>query len=207
MRDVFLKNEFIHIWDFRNKVETLADQLEVSHGNDIDELQVSQAHEFPGFKAGDLLLSYRNLNLIFVIDQETLDVKWWRIGATDRQHDPDWEKGAITAFSNNTVGARKGHSDIVRIDVDTMQHTTLVDGEKYSMFSFINARQNLTAFDTRIMTSSTQGWILEVDDNDKLVFSFLNTYDSELGSSLHLSEAFRVKPSYFTRKFWESCES
>tara|TARA_R110002072_G_scaffold101954_5_gene224508 strand:- start:217 stop:1554 length:1338 start_codon:yes stop_codon:yes gene_type:complete len=207
MKDVMLQNEFIHIFNARKHAKTNGDIFDVSHANDIDELSDSQAQQFPDFNAGDLLLSYRNLNLIFVLDPDTLDIKWWRAGATDHQHDADWENGAITSFSNNMTGARKGHSDIVRIDVDTGKPSTVVDGKDHSIFSIINARQNTTEFDTRIITSSTQGWALEVDENDTLVFSFINTYDNEMGTLLHLSEAYRVKPSYFTHEFWEDCGS
>lgn len=207
MKDVMLQNEFIHIFNARKHAKTNGDIFDVSHANDIDELSDSQAQQFPDFNAGDLLLSYRNLNLIFVLDPDTLDIKWWRAGATDHQHDADWENGAITSFSNNMTGARKGHSDIVRIDVDTGKPSTIVDGKDHSIFSIINARQNKTEFDTRIITSSTQGWALEVDENDTLVFSFINTYDDETGTLLHLSEAYRVNPSYFTHEFWEDCGS
>lgn len=207
MKDVVKKNEFIHIFNMRKHAKTNTDMFDVSHANDIDELQGLQVNQFPNFNAGDLLLSFRNLNLIFIMDPKTLVIKWWRIGATDHQHDSDWENGAITSFSNNMTGARKGHSDIVRIDVDTMQHSTIVDGKDHSIFSIINARQNLTEFGTRIITSSTQGWVLEMDDNDTLVFSFVNTYDDEVGNLLHVSQAYRVKPNYFTHKFWEDCGS
>ena len=209
MKEAYRKNEFTHIFNLQKNFNSVkpSNWWNISHGNDIEELDASKSADFPAFNSGDLLLSYRSQNVIFILDPETLEVKWWRIGATDRQHDADWENGVITAFSNNNVGARKGHSDIVRIDVDTMKHDTLVDGKRHSIYSTINARQQLTAFDTRIITSSTQGWVLEVDDNDKLVFSFLNTYDSEDKTSLHLAEAYRLKPGYFTHKFWEECES
>ena len=206
MKDAMLKNDSIHIFDIRQNARTLEDIYDASHANDIDELTVSQAPEFPAFSAGDLLLSYRNLNLIFVIDPKTLQIKWWRIGATDRQHDADWENGAITSFSNNMSGARKGHSDIVRIDMDAMQHDIIVDGKEYSMFSVINARQELTDFNTRIMTSSTQGWVLELDERGELVFTFINTYNAQRGTTLHLSEAYRLKPDFFTTKFWQECK-
>ncbi len=208
MKDVYEKNEFDHIFYLQKNTfpSTFADWMDISHGNDIEELPASKASDFPGFAIGDLLISYRNHNLIFIVDPKTLDIKWWRIGATGRQHDPDWEDGGfITAFSNNSVGARKGHSDIVQIDVDTMEHTILVDGEKHSIFSLINARHQLTDYGTRLITSSTQGWILEVDNNDQVVFSFLNNYETNELKALHVSDAFRFKPNYFSSEFWESC--
>ncbi|MCB1705008.1 MAG: hypothetical protein KDI17_09095 [Halioglobus sp.] len=206
MKDVMLENDSVHLFDIRQNALTLKYVYDASHANDIDELSVSQASQFPAFSAGDLLLSYRNLNLVFVLDPQTLQIKWWRVGAANRQHDPDWENGAITTFSNNMSGAREGHSDIVRIDPDTLQHEIIVDGSEYSMFSIINARQNLTGYGTRMITSSTQGWVLELDDSGELVFTFINTYNAERRTTLHLSEAYRLEPGFFSHQFWEECK-
>ncbi|MCB1689391.1 MAG: hypothetical protein KDI33_12940, partial [Halioglobus sp.] len=205
MEDVMLKNDAIHIFDIRQNARTMKDIYDVSHANDIDELTAEQAAEFPAFSAGDLLMSYRNLNLVFVIDPTSLEIKWWRIGAANRQHDADWEQGAITVFSNNMSGARKGYSDIVRIDPNSLHHEIIVDGKELGMFSVINARQNLTDFNTRMITSSTQGWALELDSDGELVFTYINTYNAERDTSLHLSEAYRLKSDFFTSRFWEQC--
>jgi hypothetical protein len=205
MKDVMLKNDSIHIFDIRQNALTQKDIYDVSHANNIDELSVTQAPEFPGFTPGDLLLSYRNMNLIFVIDPQSLEIKWWRIGAANRQHDANWEQGTITAFSNNMSGARKGFSDIVKIDPNTMQHEIILDGKEHSIFSIINARQNLTDFNTRMIASSTQGWALEFDDNDELVFTYINTYNAKRETALHLSKAYRLKPDFFENRFWEEC--
>ena len=206
MEEVMLENDAIHLFDIRQNARNQKDIFDVSHANDIDELTVAQAPDFPAFKPGDLLMSYRNLNLIFVIDPESLQIKWWRVGAANRQHDADWENGSITSYSNNMSGVRKGHSDIVRIDPDSLQHEVIVDGKDYSMFSIINARQNLTSFNTRMITNSTQGWALELDDAGELVFTYINTYNAKRKTSLHLSEAYRLRRGFFTGRFWEQCK-
>ncbi|CAA0111813.1 Uncharacterised protein [Halioglobus japonicus] len=206
MEEVMLNNDAIHLFDIRQNARNQKDIFDVSHANDIDELTVAQAKDFPAFKPGDLLMSYRNLNLIFVIDPKTLQIKWWRVGATNRQHDSDWENGTITSFSNNMSGARKGHSDIVRIDPNSLHHEVIVDGKDLSMFSIINARQNLTDFNTRMITSSTQGWALELDNAGELVFTYINTYNAKRKTDLHLSETYRLKQDFFTNRFWEQCK-
>jgi hypothetical protein len=201
MHDVRMHNPFVHIFNLQRNINT----QDISHGNDIEPLDSRMAPKFPRFKAGDLLLSYRTQNLLFVLDPDSLKVKWWKVGISDRQHDADWEAdGRITVFSNNEVTARN-YSDIIAIDPETREYRAIVNGEKYSFHSDINGRQQRTPFATRLVTSTTQGWVFEVDDNGRIVFSFVNNYDSEKQHSLDLTEAYRLPENYFDKEFWKTC--
>ena len=57
----------------------------MTHGNDIDPLPAALAPDFPQFAPDDLVISYATTNLLFVLDPESLKVKWWRVGITDYQ--------------------------------------------------------------------------------------------------------------------------
>ena len=50
------------------------------HINDVEVLPSKLAHAFPQFAAGDIMVSARELNLVFIIDRRTHAVKWWRVG-------------------------------------------------------------------------------------------------------------------------------
>ena len=204
MAEVRAKNPLTHIFHLQRDENT--DLKDVSHGNDIDPLGEEMARHFPQFEAGDLLISFRTQNLLFVLDPDTLKIKWWRIGAWDRQHDPDWEpNGTISVFSNNQVADRP-YSDVVGIDPRTLESSLLVDGGKLNFYSEINGDQALTAYGTRMVTSTTQGWSFEVDEQGQVVFSFVNTYEGARNSALNISEAQRLPEGFFTTEFWKQCE-
>jgi hypothetical protein len=73
------------------------------HINDIEPLTEAMAPAFPQFRAGDLLVDFRNMDLIVVLDRDTHEIKWHAYGPWKKQHDPDFEAdGTISVFSNNT---------------------------------------------------------------------------------------------------------
>jgi hypothetical protein len=208
MSKVRAANPDLYIWDlqhhgFRN-VADMKSRGDMTHGNDIEPLSVDLAASFPAFEPGDLLISYATTNLVFVLDPATLKVKWWRVGITDFQHDPDWEPGGdIVIFSNNW---RTGvYSDIVAINPADSQHRVILGGKKYDFRKGINGNHQRTAFGTRMITSAQQGWTFEVDDTGRRVFSFVNNVDSDSREAMHLSESWRFEEGYFQSSFWETC--
>ena len=54
-----------------------------------------------------------------------------------------------------------------------------------------------------MITSAQQGWVVEVDENQERVFSFINNLDFENRKALHVSDAFYFDADYFDEKFWE----
>ena len=180
----------------------------MTHGNDIEPLPNELAASFDQFDAGDLLISYASTNLVFVLDPDSLEVKWWRMGIADYQHDPDWEEdGYIRIFNNQLRHKVHGEdfSEIVSIDPVTYESEIIFSGEKTEFTSGCCGRHQVTEYDSRIMTSARQGWALEVDGAGEIVFSYINTYDSEAGKALFLSNALRYPAEYFDGKPWEDC--
>lgn len=82
---------------------------ELLHLNDVEPLSPSMADEYPLFEAGNLLVSLRDLHLVFVVDPETRKVKWHAFGPFIRQHDPDFiGDGKIGVLDNNPDGTHRG---------------------------------------------------------------------------------------------------
>lgn len=82
---------------------------DVMHLNDIESLSGSMAEEYPLFDAGDLLVSLRNLDLVFVVDPQTRRVKWHTTDQFIEQHDADFlGERWIGVFDNNRDGTFRG---------------------------------------------------------------------------------------------------
>ncbi|MBZ0129355.1 MAG: arylsulfotransferase family protein [Rhodobacteraceae bacterium] len=164
------------------------------HGNDIEELLPGMAAAFPMFAPGDLMASFRTLNLIFVFDPVTLKVKWWRQGATQQQHDPDFlPDGGIMIYDNRWDNPP---SKITRIDPATNIVTTLLDGADHDFFSADRGKAQWLD-GALLVTSSRQGRVFEVDRSGRVTFDFVNLYDDGEGLRGLVSEAIALPPDYF----------
>jgi hypothetical protein len=203
MTEVRNANPNLNIWNL--VLFSDEEKGHMTHGNDIEPLPAALVEDFPQFERGDLLISYASTNLIFVLDPDDLTVKWWRVGLSDWNHDPDWEPGGTISIYSNNFRSVKPHSDITVVDPTNMAFHVAVEGADYDFLSEANGRQQLTPYGTRYVTSSRQGWAFEVDAEGKLVSSFLNTLGEEGQQALHLGEALRFREDYFDNKFWKTC--
>lgn len=157
------------------------------HLNDVEPLPAAIAPAFPGFQAGDLLVSVRSLNLIFVVDPQTLQVRWWHSGSWRRQHDPDWQPtGEISLFDNRM---NRDYSRIVSIVPGTREVKVRFDGRANDFYSRIRGKHQFTGAGTLLVTSPQQGRVFEVEADGHSVFEMLNTRPGKGEFNYPLSEA------------------
>lgn len=147
------------------------------HLNDVEALPRALADRFPMFSAGDLLISARELNLIFVLDPDTLAIKWWRVGDTIRQHDPDWTaNGRLSVFNNRMA---RDYSEIVEIDPATFARTVVVNGKDINFYSRVAGSHQRMPGGNILISSKYQGRVIEVTPNGDVALEFYSLLTDE----------------------------
>src|SRR5918996_1044046 len=152
----------------------LADPL---HTNTADVITEEAAANFAFGEAGHVLLSFRELGAIGVLDPQTARLQWVARGSWLGQHDPDiLPNGNILLFDNYGYFEKpEGRSRVIEFDPQTMeivwQYAGTVDGPFESL---IRASQERLANGNTLITESSGGRILEVTPAGAIVWEFVN---------------------------------
>ncbi|EKV28192.1 hypothetical protein C882_1193 [Caenispirillum salinarum AK4] len=188
---------------------------ELVHLNKIAELPSHMAPAFSGFEAGDLALSLRQRNLIFVVDPDDWRVKWHQVGPWVRQHDPEFNAdGSISVFNNNTYRTALNGDDHSALDAprvttimkafpsEGVTRTVLGERQGQEMLSVIRGKLDPTPNGGTLVTEFESGRAVEFDDRGRVVWEYINRYDEEW--VLEITEARSYPASFFTVDDW-SC--
>lgn len=164
------------------------------HANDVEPLSIGMAEAFPGFEAGDLLISLREINLVAVVDPESGALKWWQHGPWLKQHDPDFQPdGTITVYDN---GSGTGTSKIRRIDPETRETRTIMAGsDSFPFYSWQRGKHQVLESGNLLVTEAQHGRVFEVTPTGATVWERDMIWDAE--RNLIVTEARHVAPDFF----------
>lgn len=157
---------------------------DLTHMNDVEALDASDAASYPLFEAGDLVVSLRNLDLVFVLDPESRRVSW-HANLFIQQHDPDFiGDGWIGVFDNNVDGTDRGtmlggsrilalqpHTDSVRVLFPTSDSEPFYTERMGKWQRLANGNLLLTeAQPARVVEVTPDGrtaweWVAEADED------------------------------------------
>jgi len=165
------RNEAIEFW---NRVGYAGERFQYHHVNSIETIPSTvNAETDSHFRAGDLLLSARHVNNIFIIDQDTGRPVWSWQGAPelDWQHHPVMlSNGNILVFDN---GTRRGYSRVLELDPE--RQVTVWTYETERPTDFFTARggdaQRLPNGNT-LICESEKGHVFEVTRTGEIAWEF-----------------------------------
>ena len=147
---------------------------DIFHPNDIEVLKTEKAPLFPKFKAGDLLLSFRNTNLVAVIDVDTKELKWSMARPWIGQHDPDFgSDGKITVYNNHTD---LNQSSIIEIDPKTNKFSDRFGKGNLKFYSAYMGKHQMLPNGGALIVSPGEGRVIEVDSRGNVAFEFNNIF-------------------------------
>jgi hypothetical protein len=145
---------------------------DVLHTNSVKVLRPELQSQFPGFKAGQVLISMRHLDVVAVVDLGARKVVWAARGPWRAQHDAQFlPNGHLLIFDN--LGAPRG-SRVLEYDPRTQAFPWSYPGRPGSSF-FTRERgmaQRMSNGNTLIVNSQ-DGQLFEVTYGGDVVWTFL----------------------------------
>jgi hypothetical protein len=144
---------------------------DVLHTNSVKVLRPELQSQFPGFKAGQVLISIRHLDVVAVLDLDARKVVWAARGPWGAQHDAQFlPNGHLLIFDN--YGDPQG-SRVLEYDPRTQALPWLYPGRGGCSF-FTRARglaQRLPNGNT-LIANSEDGRLFEVTYGGDVVWTF-----------------------------------
>lgn len=153
---------------------------DVMHLNDVEVLSARMADQFPEFEAGDIMLSSRHFNQIWVLDGHSHALKWWIVGPTFGQHDPDFQPdGSITVLDNRPDEAMGG-SRILRIRPTERTFDVVYESSaKNTFYTPYRGKHQFLANGDILIAETDAGRAFEVTPQGDVVWSFVNGWDED----------------------------
>lgn len=172
--DALINSSFANMVDFTPYFSN----EDVLHTNTIQLITEETAQNFAKGKAGDVVLSFRDLGIIAVLDMDAEKVVWATRGPWLGQHDPDvLPNGDILLFDNQgqLADPQAGQSRILQINPETNGITWEYKGTAEQKFdSNIRADQQRLANGNTLITESSGGRLLEVTPEGEIVWEYHN---------------------------------
>jgi len=182
--DAIIDSDLAGLFNNNGKDHYEIETCDPLHLNDVRILTEDMAGRFPRFRPGDLLVSFRSLNGVGVLDPETKLFKWFYVGALQSQHSPRFHGNNRVLVFDNLGGLKKnGISRIMGIDVTTGEARTVfpkagVSIPSRSFFSKTAGHIEVHPDQQRMLVSWThQGLIWEIDiESGEVLWEAVNTH-------------------------------
>jgi len=149
------------------------------HLNDVEPFPSTMAEGF--FTSGDILVSLRNVNTVFVFNRHTGKLKYISTGMFIRQHDPDFIDGnTFSVFDNNAVPmGGPSHSRIVVVSLPEDKAEVFFEGSPQNpFFTAIMGKHQWLPNGNLLITESVAGRAFEISPQGETVWQYINYVDA-----------------------------
>ena len=162
--------EAIERSEYSDLLQRMSRHGDAMHTNTLEILDGRLSDRLPAFRAGNILLSIREINTVAVLDPMEERIVWALSGPWIKQHEPTvLENGRLLVFDNLGAG---GQSRVLEFDPLTQQIEWTYDGREHDLLSgTIGSSQRLPNGNT-LITESNAGRALEVARDGTIVWEF-----------------------------------
>ncbi|KQC15390.1 MAG: hypothetical protein APR56_01345 [Methanosaeta sp. SDB] len=146
---------------------------DILHTNTIERIKAGPWNGFAPFQEGRILVSFRHLHAIAVIDPDLKKVIWAASGMWAYQHQPTiLENGNILIFDNQEKGRM---SRVIEFDPATQEIAWIYRGtEENGFFSEVLGSQQRLPNGNTLITESCDGRAFEVTPDGEVVWEYVN---------------------------------
>ena len=184
MQDALVNSDLAGLFNSNQQNARKIESCDPTHLNDAVILRQDEQPDFPEFSPGDLLVSFRTLNTVAVLDPVTERFKWHAVGSSHHQHSPRfYRNNTIFAFDNFGGRLSRGQSRILAIDVGTHVTKTIFPRDDAALpdmpFDSDTAGHiDVDPSKSHILVAFThQGLVWEIDVNTgEILWEFVNTH-------------------------------
>ncbi len=158
--------------------------MDPSHCNSIQELPPNRWFDvgYERFRPGNILVSARNLNTIFIIDKASGEVVWRYSEGLDHQHEAHMiERGNIRAgqiilFNNGLEDLYAYRRSLVQM-IDPVEENVSWEYGSEFFFSTVGGTAQPLPGKNILVTSSNGGRVFEIRPNGRIVWEWVPTFN------------------------------
>lgn len=146
------------------------------HTNSVEYIDAAKARNFPEARAGDVLLSFRDLSTIAVLSLDRGEIVWATRGPWLWQHDASLlPNGHITLFDNLGGFQNDNSARVLEVDPATSEVVWSYAGDAaHPVHSPLRSSAQPLPNGNILVTESDAGRVFEVARNGDIVWNFVN---------------------------------
>lgn len=187
VEDILIKNGLrglLHLGTLADKSTQVPPKADILHLNKVELFPAKRFREGI-FKKGDLVVSLRNLNTVFVFNRETERIRFISTGNFVRQHDPVFIDGnTFSVFDNNvafppqcTLRSRIAIVSALDGTVKTYYQGT----RERPFYTVVCGKHRWLPNGNVLIIEACRGRAFEVNPQGEIVWQYLNYIDKQKG--------------------------